>query len=101
MDEDDFEERIKLYRLRYRVNGIIRDSNREMNQIKRSGAKLRLWTIPPISVLLALLAWYNWTHGTVSIGIVNAAGSLAFLAMLVLGAIIDRPLPEDRDTRLK
>lgn len=99
MDEDDFERRMALYRLRYSVNGIIRDSNREQNQIKLRSAKLRLIVCPLISLLFAFLAWYNLSgHGDRGVGIVHAVASLAFLLMLVLGAIFDRPVPEDRDT---
>lgn len=76
----------------HNIAAIVRNHHRRMNQIKRSGALLRLWTCPTIALLFGLLAWYNFTRGDdVTVGIICAVGGLAFLLMLLLGAIFDRP----------
>jgi hypothetical protein len=53
---------------------------------------LRLWLCPLIALCFGALSWYHFsrTHDT-GMGVLYALGSLAFLAMLILGAIFDRP----------
>lgn len=73
--------------------GVIMEQHRQrLNAIKRRGAKLRLWTCPPIALCFGFMAWYSFTYGdSLLIGLCYLAASLAFLAMLVVGAIVDRP----------
>lgn len=66
----------------------------EENKIKRETASRRLKTCPPIAAVFAVMAWYSWSHpgpDHVIIAMIYAIGALAFLTMLVLGAIFDRP----------
>lgn len=79
---------------RHNIGVIVENHNRRMNEIKRSGHKLRLWTCPPIAALFGFMAWYSFSHpGAVGVvmGVVYTLGALAFLGMLILGAIFDRP----------
>lgn len=80
--------------------GVILDNHRQqMNDIKRREARLRLWMCPPIVLLFGFLAWQRlstWpsSHDLVETLVVSgvyAGIAVAFLAMLVLGAIFDRP----------
>ena len=77
------------------VSSIMKTYTRRMNEIKRSGARLRLWTCPPIAAWFAFLSWFSFSQhqGWTSIimGVAYAVGALAFLAMLIGGAIFDRP----------
>jgi len=53
---------------------------------------LRLWICSPIAVFFGLMAWYSFTHsGGLIVATIYIFGSLAFLALLVLGALFDRP----------
>src|SRR5579859_2296869 len=71
---------------------IVKGHNRRMNAIKREGASLRLKTCLPIALVLGMLAWYNFGHpGGFWMGVCYLVGAFAFLAMLVLGALFDRP----------
>ena len=80
------------------VKVILREHRRRVNKLKRQGAKLRMRVCPPIAALFGLLAWYNFTQaGGFVMGIISTVGALAFLAMLVLGAIFDRPGRDDRN----
>jgi hypothetical protein len=81
----------------HNIGVIVGNHNRRMNEIKRSGHKLRLWTCPPIAALFGFMAWYSFSHpgaAGIIMGVVYVFGALAFLAMLVLGAIFDRPKGE-------
>lgn len=71
----------------------IREQHRqEMNAIKRSGARLRLWLCPLIAMLFSLLAWYQFVGAhNIAMGWLYIAGGMAFLLMLALGAMFDRP----------
>lgn len=65
------------------------------NEIKRSGHKLRIWTCPFVAAVFVLMAWYSFSHPGIDgmiTGVLYSVGALAFLAMLVLGAIFDKPL---------
>jgi hypothetical protein len=76
------------------ISSILKDHNKRMNMIKRQGAALRLKTCPPIAFVFGVLAWYAFNHPVGFIPgawIIYACMSLAFLVMLVLGAIFDRP----------
>lgn len=77
------------------VQVILQEHRRNMNEIKRGGAKLRLWTCPPAALMLGGVAWYNYTFHPGPEGMLVAAmyacGALAFLGMLIGGAIFDRP----------
>ena len=78
----------------HNIQAILRDHKNRMNEMKRSGASLRLKTCPIFIVLFGLLAWYSLSHpapGSFIPSICYAATSLVFLAMLILGAIADRP----------
>ncbi len=74
------------------IQEIISDHTRRMNAIKRSGARLRLITCPPIALFFGLLAWYSFSQGGFVLDVCYVVGALAFLAMLFLGAIFDRPI---------
>lgn len=69
---------------------ILKNSHRRMNQIKRRGANLRLWTCLPIALLLGLVAWYCFSQANIVLGLAYSIGVFAFLGMLVFGAIFDR-----------
>ncbi len=76
-----------------RIAAILREQRESLNAIKRKGASLRLKTCPPIALLFGGEAWYNFHQpGGFFMGVICAACALAFLAMLVLGAIFDRPI---------
>jgi hypothetical protein len=77
--------------LDHNIGLVIKDHRRRMNKIKRQGATLRLWLCPLLAACGGLMAWYSFSQGDFTQGIVYAAGGLAFLAMLVFGAIFDRP----------
>lgn len=70
---------------------IVRDHKRRLREIKRSEARLRLWMCPLIAAWFAGLAWYSvcYQHAWIA-GMVFSIGALAFLAMLLLGAMFDR-----------
>lgn len=65
--------------------------DQRLNQIKREGAALRLKTCPPIAAFFGLTAWYCFTHANLIGGGIMVTGALAFLAMLLFGALFDRP----------
>lgn len=76
-----------------RIAAILREHRESLNAIKRKGASLRLKTCPPIALLFGGEAWYNFHQpGGFFMGILFAGFALAFLAMLILGAIFDRPI---------
>lgn len=80
----------------HNIEVILERHYRGMNAVKREGAKLRLITCPPIALLFGVLAWYSFQQSApagVMMGLLLSIGSLAFLLMLVLGAIFDRPRP--------
>ncbi len=77
--------------LDHNIGVILKDHNERMNEIKRCGHRMRLWTCPPIAALLGLVSWYHFASGSVMMGVLFVVGSLAFLAMMILGAIFDRP----------
>lgn len=81
----------------HNIDLILKRHRRRMNDIKRSGHRLRVWTCPPFALLLSLLAWFSFTHsgGTV-MGICYACGAIIFLGMLIGGAIFDRPTSNDK-----
>ncbi len=73
------------------IDAILREHTARMNVIKRQGSRLRLMTCPPITLFRGIGSWYSFTHTGVMMGMVYAGGALAYLAMLILGAIFDRP----------
>ncbi len=78
----------------HNVSQVMSSYRQRNNQIKREGARLRLWTCPPIAALFGLMAWYSFSHPGaegVIMGAIYSVGALAFLGMLILGAIFDRP----------
>ena len=90
MDEEQLR---KVRKLRNQnVTRILNEHRLRMNDIKRRGHHLRLWLCPLIALCFGALSWYHFsrTHDT-GMGVLYALGSLAFLAMLILGAIFDRP----------
>jgi hypothetical protein len=76
-----------------RIAAILREHKKRINAIKRKGATLRLMLCLPVAVVLGGFAWYTFyqPNGFFS-GIIYAGLALAFLSMLVLGAILDRPI---------
>ena len=75
------------------IRDIMRKHDQNLKQIKREGASLRLKTCPLIAALFGATAWYNFSQhrpDSFAVGILFTIGALAFLAMLVLGAIFDR-----------
>jgi hypothetical protein len=70
----------------------LREHHERLNAIKREGALLRLKMCPPMALVFTLMAWYSFGHsGGLLMTICYGVGALAFLAMLVLGAIFDPP----------
>lgn len=69
---------------------ILQDHDRRQQQFRREGARLRLKVCPFLALWFGLLAWFNVTQHHIVLGIICAIGALAFLAMLVFGAIFDR-----------
>jgi hypothetical protein len=61
------------------------------NEIKRSGARLRMIICPLISLSFSSVAWYNFARSNTLLGWEFVGFALAFVAMLVLGLIFDRP----------
>jgi hypothetical protein len=75
----------------HNINAILREHHRQMNEIKRSGHRQRLWMCPLIAGIFAGTAYYNVHTHDLLMAAICAAGALAFLLMLILGAIFDRP----------
>jgi hypothetical protein len=78
----------------HNIGVILKDHNKRLNTIKCEGAHLRVWTCPPIALFFGLLAWYSFSRTGAEgmmMGVIYGIGALAFLGMLVLGAIFDRP----------
>jgi len=78
----------------HNIQVILSDHTRRMNDLKRSGARLRLQTCPLLALGFGLLAWYSLSQpGSASLimGLCYAATALALLVILILGAIFDRP----------
>ncbi|MBA2287535.1 MAG: hypothetical protein H0W02_18835 [Ktedonobacteraceae bacterium] len=73
------------------ITAILRDHTQRMNAIKKEGARLRLWMCLPVVLALSAGSWYSFTCTGFIMGMCYAGGALAFLAMLVLGALFDRP----------
>jgi hypothetical protein len=70
---------------------IVEAHDRQMNQIKRESAKWRMIGCPLIALFFGLIAWGCFSQGLIVNGILYSVGALVFIAMLVLGAIFDRP----------
>lgn len=77
---------------RHNIGSIMEAHKQRLNEIKRNGARLRWRTCPIIAAVFGLMAWYSYAHGHVDLVIVYALAALTFIAMLVLGAIFDRPV---------
>lgn len=77
----------------HNIAAIMRKHHEEMNAIKRSGAKLRWKMCPLIALVFGAAAWYNFGRlgDGFLFGILYTVFALAFVAMLVFGAIFDRP----------
>lgn len=74
------------------IASILKEHDQRLNTIRREGASLRLKTCPLVTLVFAGMAWYSFAYtGDVLAGICYSLGALSFLAMLVLGAIFDRP----------
>lgn len=73
------------------IKAILKEYHREESEIKRRGARLRLWLCLPSALLFGLIAWYNFNHGNTLMGIILYIGSMSFLAMFVCGILFDRP----------
>lgn len=75
----------------HNIGVIHRNHQRRLKRIKQEGASLRLKTCPPIAALFGAVAWYCFLQPSgFLLGLLYTFASLAFLAMLVLGAIFDR-----------
>lgn len=64
---------------------------RRLNEIKRDGARWRVILCPLITIAFSGVAWFNFARSNMVLGIEFVVFALAFVAMLVLGAIFDRP----------
>lgn len=75
------------------IAAILSNHHEEMNDIKKRGLRLRLKTCSPIALVFGLVAGYNFGRPSDGwqFGILYSIFALAFLAMLVFGAIFDRP----------
>jgi len=62
-----------------------------MKRIKQDAARRRFWLCSPVALIFSVLAWLNFAYASAVVGSIFAVGALAFLAMLILGAILDRP----------
>jgi hypothetical protein len=80
--DDIMQHNISVVEARYRE---------QQNQLKRDGAKMRLWTCPPAVLILGYLAWSGFSQSITLMGWVFTFGACAFLCMLVGGWIWDRP----------
>lgn len=75
----------------HNISSIMRNHDLRLKEIKRRGARLRLWTCPPIAILFGAEAWYSFLQPNgFPAGVVFTIGALAFFGMLVGGAIFDR-----------
>lgn len=81
-DEKQFLQNIERIKQRQR---------RGMNAIKRESARWRLFACPLFALVFAGMAYLHWSDGRPMMAMIYAAGALAFLLMLLLGAILDRP----------
>jgi hypothetical protein len=70
---------------------ITEDHKRRMNEIKRSGARLRLIFCPPIAAFFLLLGFVFYHFGLWGAAGVQFVLAFIPLAFLVGGAIFDRP----------
>jgi len=75
------------------IDQINKEHRRQLRQLKWRGIRLRWKVCPPITLLFAVISWYSFNHSNPEEGFIYAGTALAFLAMLVLGAIFDRPRP--------
>ncbi len=75
----------------HHIGVILEEHRQRLNAIKRRGAKLRLLTCPPVALCFGAMAWYSYAHHHFDLVALYTFAALAFLAMLVLGAIFDRP----------
>ena len=71
---------------------LIQEQHRQrLNQIKRDGARLRLWTCPPITLVFGAVGYLCYVHGNPMGALINFLLAFVFLCFLVFGAIFDRP----------
>ena len=75
--------------LHHNVQNIMRDHQRRDRQIRREGASWGLKIFPIITLVFALIAWYDFGHGDPGMWIIYAAGALVFF-VLTLAAIANR-----------
>lgn len=71
------------------IAAILKNYKQRDRQFRREGAKRRICMCPPIALAFSLLAWYSFSQQDLAMGIVFVAAALAFLSMLVFGAIFD------------
>jgi hypothetical protein len=69
---------------RGRIEDLIREHKQRDLAIRREGARMAVWTCPPIALMLLLLAWWGVASGNALMGLVYAVGALAFLVMLAI-----------------
>lgn len=81
--------------LHHNLGYLTHTHQRRLNEIKRSGARLRWRLCPPFVAVFAFLAWLNFTRGHIELVMLFAVAALAWLAILVGGAIFDRPVKEE------
>jgi len=67
---------------------ILQSTQKAHEHHQRGGMEPAFKFCPPITLLFSVLAWYSFCHSDgFIVGICYLVGAIAFLAMLVLGAI--------------
>jgi hypothetical protein len=96
--QDDYQHQCETT-LSHNIDVIVRKHRYNMNEIKRSGAKMRRMLCPAIALWFGFIAWLNFSGGDKNMGILLAMFASAFLLMLIFGEIFDRP--ENIDGKVK
>lgn len=77
----------------HNISQVMRNYRQRNSQINRQGARLALWSCPPVIALFSLMAWYSFSHPGaegIIMGAIYSIGALAFLGMLIATQILTR-----------
>jgi hypothetical protein len=77
--------------LEQRINAILERHHRVDNDLKQEGRKWRRILCPATAALFAVVAWAHFAQSNAGMGALFVGAALAFVAMLIVGEIIDRP----------
>lgn len=85
-EENTFEDDQEIQQ---RVQAILENHQRDMQEIKRDGTRMALILCPLIALVFGWLAYYDFTWGNPTLGVISAIGALAFLLVLVGKVLFD------------